>query len=629
MKTLKFTLGLIASLTLCGCTASEPRGTQTSEPATSLTLRAMPVAGESLKPVVIGTFQGYLVTSEAEGLIWVSPEGQPISRFSGHIAQADWRVLPGSDNVIAIAAIDQNSSALHLVTLNTTTGEFHLQASVASEIADRETLCLSLQDDALHLFSSDARGLMSHYLVMTETNWQLSPIRQMLVGPNLSSCAVTDQSNTLLIAEETTGIWHYSGNAEGENTRTLDYFPSGPEIESVAALDDGRYFVVATDEPLLYQRGQRHRQWPLAAERELKSVSAAVAGDTLYIGAFDEASGELLAAALSNEAPSISTADKVYTLNADVQTTPVNRYGDAADDPAIWVNRLNPAASLVLGTDKKYGLNVYSLSGEQLQSLPAGRVNNVDVRYQIDTPDGKQDIAVASNRSSQTLSVYYISATGTVTHQAELPTSLSDVYGLCNGVVDGQLHTFINDTDGRYQQYAFTFTEDGPSAALISEFSLPSQPEGCVVDDVNQILFMGEEAAGIWQKSLSQPLSTPRQITSIGQGVEADIEGMGIYRLDGERFLVASSQGNNRFAVYALDDGNRLLGTFRVGINSAQQIDGVSETDGLEVTSLALGPQFPDGLMVVQDGRNVMPGAPQNFKLINGSKLAAFIRQQR
>ena len=57
--------------------------------------------------------------------------------------------------------------------------------------------------------------------------------------------------------------------------------------------------------------------------------------------------------------------------------------------------------------------------------------------------------------------------------------------------------------------------------------------------------------------------------------------------------------------------------------------DGVSETDGLEVTSLALGPQFHDGLMVVQDGRNVMPGAPQNFKLINGSKLAAFIRQQR
>ncbi|MDY6926256.1 MAG: phytase [Pseudomonadota bacterium] len=629
MKPLKFTLGLLASLALGACSASDPAGTQPTEPASTLTLRALPVAGESLKPVVINTLKGYLITSEAEGLIWASPEGQQISGFTDHIAQADWRLLPGSDNTIAIAAIDQNTSALHLVTLDTATGEFLLQTSLPSAIADRETLCLSRQDDTLHLFSSDARGLMSHYLLNTGENWQLTPIRQMMVGPDLSSCAVADENNSLLIAEEGTGIWHYSGNAEGENARNLDYFSTGPELESVAALADGRYFVVATDQPFIYERGQRNRQWPLATARELKSVSAAVAGDTLYLGAFDEASGELLAATLNDTAPASKATRKVYTLSADVQTAPVNRYGDAADDPAIWVNRLNPAASLVLGTDKKYGLNVYSLKGEQLQSLPVGRVNNVDVRYQIDTPAGKQDIAVASNRSSQTLSVYYISATGKVTHAGELPTTLSDVYGLCSGVIDGQLHTFINDTDGRYQQYAFTFTGDGPSAELVGEFNLPSQPEGCVVDDAREILYMGEEAAGIWQKALSQPLSAPNLIASVGEEVEADIEGMGIYTLEDKRYLVVSSQGNSRFAVYALDDGNRLLGTFRIGINGARQIDGVSETDGLEVTSTALGPQFPDGLMVVQDGRNVMPTAPQNFKLISGTKLAEFIRQNR
>ena len=629
MKTLKFTLGLMTSLMLGACTASDPGSPQSAEPESSLILRAFPVTGESLKPVVTNTLKGYLVTSEAEGLIWVSPEGLQISQFTDHIAQADWRQLPGSDNLIAIAAIDQNTSALHLVTLDTATGEFNLKASVSSDTADRETLCLSRQDDTLHLFSSDARGLMSHYLLSTGQNWQLTPIRQMMVGPDLSSCAVTDESNKLLIAEEGTGIWHYSGNAEGENARTLDYFSAGPELESVAALTDGRYFVVATDQPLIYERGQRNRQWPLPAERELKSISAAVAGDTLYLGAFDEASGELLASSLNNTVTATSAPDRVYTLSADVQTTPVNRYGDAADDPAIWVNRANPAASLVLGTDKKYGLNVYSLTGEQLQSLPTGRVNNVDVRYQIDTPTGTQDIAVASNRSSQTLSVYYISVTGLVTHAAELPTTLSDVYGLCSGIIDGQLHTFINDTDGRYQQYAVTFTANGPAAELVSEFSLPSQPEGCVVDDANRMLYMGEEAAGIWQKSLSQPLSAPGLIASVGGEVEADVEGMGIYTLDNQRYLVASSQGNSRFAVYALDDGNRLLGSFRVGINGAKQIDGVSETDGLEVTSTPLGPQFPDGLMVVQDGRNVMPTAPQNFKLISGSKLAEFIRQKR
>jgi 3-phytase len=40
--------------------------------------------------------------------------------------------------------------------------------------------------------------------------------------------------------------------------------------------------------------------------------------------------------------------------------------GDAADDPAIWVHPVDPALSLVLGTDKKGGLNVFDLEGKRL-----------------------------------------------------------------------------------------------------------------------------------------------------------------------------------------------------------------------------------------------------------------------
>lgn len=625
MKALKFTLPVLASLIMSACSVSEP----VLDENHTFTLRSVPVAGESIKPVVSNTLKGYLVTSESDGLRWLSTDGRVLSGLPGHIAQADWRLLPGNDNAIMIAAIDQNTSALHFATLNTASGEFQLQASVPSAIADRETICLSRQDNELHLYSSDARGLMSHYLLGGAPHWELTPIRQMMVGPSLSACAVSDSDNTLLIAEEETGIWHYSGDAEGENTRTLDYFASGPEIESVAALSDGRYFVVAANEPVLYQRGQSNAQWPLSAQRELKSVSVASTSQYIYVGVFDEASAQLLIGTLDNTGAQDTRVEQVTTLTADIQTTPVNRYGDAADDPAIWINATDPQASLVLGTDKKYGLNVYSLQGELLQSLPTGRVNNVDVRYQIKTPDGMKDLAVASNRSSQTLSVYDIAASGTVTHLAELPTTLNDVYGLCTGVIDGQLHIFVNDTDGRYQQYRLTYSHHQPFASLVNEFTLPSQPEGCVVDDAHQQLYMGEEAIGIWQKDLSVALSEPQLIARIGNGIAADIEGMGIYVLDKQRYLVVSSQGNSRFAVYALDDNYRLLGTFRIGINGAAHIDGVSETDGLEVTSSAMGEAFPEGLMVVQDGRNVMPSAPQNFKLINGSKLAGFIRQHR
>ena len=90
-----------------------------------------------------------------------------------------------------------------------------------------------------------------------------------------------------------------------------------------------------------------------------------------------------------------------------------------------------------------------------------------------------------------------------------------------------------------------------------------------------------------------------------------------------------SSQGNSRFAVYALDDNYRLLGTFGVAMNPLAGIDGASETDGLAATSHNFGPQYPNGLLVVQDGRNVMPAAPQNFKIIDGNKIARFIQQRR
>ena len=61
----------------------------------------------------------------------------------------------------------------------------------------------------------------------------------------------------------------------------------------------------------------------------------------------------------------------------------------------------------------------------------------------------------------------------------------------------------------------------------------------------------------------------------------------------------------------------------RVVANDALGIDGVSETDGLEVSSAALGAQFPDGLLVAQDGRNITPAQRQNFKFVSWAKIAA------
>ena len=88
------------------------------------------------------------------------------------------------------------------------------------------------------------------------------------------------------------------------------------------------------------------------------------------------------------------------SVPASLETAAVAGAGDAADDPAFWRAQA-PAQSRILGTDKKSGLYVYTLDGGTAQYLPAGRMNNVDVRYGFEAGAQTVDIAVASDRGSR------------------------------------------------------------------------------------------------------------------------------------------------------------------------------------------------------------------------------------
>jgi 3-phytase len=58
-------------------------------------------------------------------------------------------------------------------------------------------------------------------------------------------------------------------------------------------------------------------------------------------------------------------------------------------------------------------------------------------------------------------------------------------------------------------------------------------------------------------------------------------------------------------------------------------VDGVSSTDGLEVTSESLPPPYEQGLLVVQDGSNTAPRAPQNFKLVPWNEVQRALGLER
>jgi 3-phytase len=301
------------------------------------------------------------------------------------------------------------------------------------------------------------------------------------------------------------------------------------------------------------------------------------------------------------------------------QTTPVETAEDAADDPAVWVHPADADRSVVLGTDKKRGLAAYDLSGQLLQFLPLGSVNNVDLRSSIRWAGREIDLAVASNRDTNAIDLVVIGADGVMSKLGSIPVTLPDVYGICMAKgASGEAEIFINSKTGRTQQWSLRAERGEPVGTLINEFVLASQVEGCVVDDARRLLFVGEEAVGIWRFDLNAPKEPAVKLMAIGAGLVVDVEGLGlVHRSEGSPLLLASSQGDHHFVLMETDPPFRSLGRFRVGEDSSKGIDAVHETDGLEVLSVSLGTQFPRGLLVVQDGSPAAPGGTQNFKLVH------------
>ena len=318
------------------------------------------------------------------------------------------------------------------------------------------------------------------------------------------------------------------------------------------------------------------------------------------------------------------------TVTPSLETPAVETWGDAADDPAIWVNPKDPARSLVIGTDKKLGLYVYDLEGRLLQTLADGRMNNVDLRDGFDVNGRSRALVAASNRTTKTIAFYLLDPVTRRLSSAgdAVPTGFSDPYGLCMYAPAGGGHfVFVNNGgDGRVRQWQVTAENGKAVARQVREFVVGSQAEGCVADDETGDLYVAEEDGGFWKYSArADGGDARREIDRVDgpNGLKADIEGVGLWRGEGGRgYLVLSNQGADNYAVYRREGDNAFVGLFHIVADPARGIDGVSETDGLDVTSAALGANFPDGLLVVQDGRNLSPRERQNFKFVSWRAIA-------
>ena len=338
--------------------------------------------------------------------------------------------------------------------------------------------------------------------------------------------------------------------------------------------------------------------------------------------------GVCFASGCTDEVPAEFRSD-LPVLHAVVETEPVRSEGDAADDPAIWIHPEDASSSLILGTDKRLGLAVYDLSGREVQFLERGRINNVDLRQGVAMADGPATLAAATNRTERAMDIYRVSSAGRVELALEQPLEVEDPYGICMHLdAAGIAYAYVNGSDGAYE--IWRLNEGGKLAPeRIDRFSVQTKPEGCVVDDITGIAYIGEEEHGIWKMPARAGGSGEKVLLDSVESARltADVEGLDIYRTAaGRAILVASSQGDYSFAFYDLNDGDRYLGSVRIGDSPVAEIDGAEETDGLAVTSVNLGTGFELGLLVVQDGFNRRPKETQNFKLVPWTAVAAALK---
>jgi 3-phytase len=315
----------------------------------------------------------------------------------------------------------------------------------------------------------------------------------------------------------------------------------------------------------------------------------------------------------------IKSAPRVQEVVAAGETEPVSTGGDSADDPALWVNPSDPQQSLVIGTNKKRGLAVYDLSGKEIQFLADGQMNNVDQRDDFPLDGKKVPIVTASNRSNDSIAIYRINVeTRQLESVAAGVIKTIEAYGACmyRSSKSGKFYYFGTSKQGVVEQYELFDAGKGTvSANRVRQIKVGSQLEGCVADDELGYLYVGEEDVGIWKYQAEPDANLERtKVDGVGSGnLVADVEGLTIaYATDGKGYLIASSQGNNTFAVYRREDSNAYVKSFR--IVAGGKVDRVTETDGIHVTTANLGPLFPKGVFIAQDGSD--DTGKQNFKLV-------------
>lgn len=597
----------------------------------------------------------------------------------GGLGGSDLRYGFDSSGTALIAAAGKDDTRIHYFTIEPETRSLvHLGESDTRIRLEGVCLYRSPLTQRLYVIAYSEYGQVEQY-VLTEDDGDISTslARAIDVGGELEGCTVDDALRRLYFSEGENLVWRYGAEPEDGIQRHIVDYSGGhisDEIEGLAVYLTGSsdgYLIVSNETQnslLLYERTGDNAfvgEFKVIASDTIDSVSEpaglAVTGlpldarfpAGLFVTSDDvnsnpnansnwklvswaavaEGLGLVTDTAYDPRSNRNQVVDDAVAVTALLETVPVPAATDAADDPAIWIHPTDRSLSLIIGTDKVNGLVTYNLDGSVQQTINIGRLNNVDLRDGFLLNGQPTTLVVATNRTRGGLEVYAVDvASRMLVDVASRPiiSNVEEVYGVCMYVspVSATYYAFVNSADtGEIEQYELSDEGGKVAAQVVRTLVVGSQTEGCVADDQNKLIYIGEEAVGLWKFNAEPDGGNDLTlIDSTGQDghLTADVEGVTLYPTrDGGGYLIVSSQGSSAFVVYQRGGDNAYIGTFRIVETDA--IDAVSGTDGLDVTPYALGDAFPDGVLVVQDDLNINPQSTQNFKLVSWRDIAEML----
>lgn len=329
-----------------------------------------------------------------------------------------------------------------------------------------------------------------------------------------------------------------------------------------------------------------------------------------------------LLAGVLTAGPAVDAAPSVRLVPAGSETEPVAHSGDAADDPAIWVDPDQPADSLVMGNDKQGALEVYNLDGTSRQRIETGTSfwGNVDVRQGVTVGQQRLDVVASYNGG---LRLYRVGPATRMLSSVTDGTGVLDTgggEGVCLYAGPAATYAFVVTRKGRVREFRL-HDQDGDGLLQITQvrqFALGSEGEGCVADDATGALYVSQEDVGLWRFQAGPGGSADGTLidrVAPDGNLVPDVEGVTV----ADDYVIASAQNvaspkNSYFTAYDRQT-NAYVDAFR--IVAGADTDGCQRTDGITAYAGNLGPLFPSGVFICQDNRNFGVGADgnQDFKL--------------